>query len=46
MDLNGLLQVRAQDPRKTGSVKLSSLPESPLTEDLLAEWKSWIDKLR
>lgn len=45
LDLNGLLQVRAQDPRKTGSVKLSSLPESKLTEDVLTEWKAWIDTL-
>ena len=45
LDLNGLLQVRAQDPRKTGSVKLSSLPESNLTEDVMSQWKSWIDTL-
>lgn len=46
VDVNGLLQVRAQDPSKTGSVKLSSLPESPLTDELISDWKAWMDSVR
>ena len=46
VDVNGLLQVRAQDPRKTGSVKLASLPESPLTDELISDWKAWMDSVR
>ena len=45
IDVDGILQVRAQHPGKTGSVKLASLPESPLTETAIADWKQWIDKL-
>ncbi len=46
VDVDGLLQVRAQDPGKTGSVKLKSLPALSLTEDDIEEWKTWIDSIR
>ena len=46
VDVNGLLQVRAQDPRKTGSVKLASLPESELTDAAIINWKAWMDSVR
>lgn len=46
VDVNGLLQVRAQDSRKTGSVKLASLPECPLSEEVINQWKVWIDTVR
>ncbi|MEC8474008.1 MAG: protein kinase, partial [Planctomycetota bacterium] len=46
VDVNGLLQVRAQDSRKTGSVKLASLPECPLSEEVITQWKAWIDTVR
>jgi hypothetical protein len=46
VNVNGLLQVRAQLPGKPGSTRLPSLPEPVLSEEAIAEWIDWLASLR
>ena len=46
INVNGLLQVRAQSPGKPGSVKLPSLPKSTLSEEDILQWTQWLEGLR
>ncbi len=45
INVNGLLQVRAQSPGKPGSMKLPSLPESNLSEEDVEQWTQWVESL-
>ncbi len=46
VNANGLLTVRAQTPGRPGSTKLPSLPEPMLSEESVAEWTKWLQRLR
>jgi molecular chaperone DnaK (HSP70) len=46
VNVNGLLNVRAQLPGKPGSTRLPSLPEPVLSEEAVAEWTEWVTGLR
>ncbi len=45
LDFNGMLNVRAQTPGQPGSTRLRPLPEPMLSEDSIAEWTEWLDRL-
>lgn len=44
VNVNGILQVRAQSPGKSGSVKLPSLPQPSLSEQQIVEWTQWLEQ--
>ncbi len=46
INVNGLLQVRAQLPGKPGSAKMPSLPEPSLDEEAIEQWTQWMNSLR
>jgi hypothetical protein len=45
INVNGLLQVRAQLPGKPGSAKLPSLPTASLNEEAIEQWTQWMNGL-
>ncbi|TWU33766.1 protein kinase domain-containing protein [Novipirellula artificiosorum] len=45
INVNGLLTVRAQTPGMPGSTKLATLPKPNLSDEAVAAWTRWVDKL-
>lgn len=43
ISVNGLLQVRAQSPGISGSIRLPALPEANLDDESVDSWKKWLD---
>lgn len=47
INVNGVLQVRAQSPGKPGgSVKLAEIPTPHLSEEAIEEWMEWLENQR
>ncbi len=46
INVNGMLNVRAQTPGTSSSTKLPSLPKPALSEEDIVKWTNWLDSLR